>query len=500
LSAVLKHRQGTWATLKPVLFVFAPVLAIFTLTLNGIWSTDHTVSFLQLEWAIWKDHAFTLGPASTFSSPSADDFVYKGFYYIAAAPGLSVMSLPFGAIGFMLDGHFTPFGKGLLYSEFFVALTDAIAAYIVFRIARLIFSQQKTAYFLAFCYAFATLTWPYATFLFASDTSAMFDLLAAYFALVIMGDGVGNSRLRYWILCGLAIAGGLTVDYVNAALILVVPGFLALFELARSREPVNSSKLFWNCLSLCLTSALGILLIADYNYVAFGDYFTSSEQLYLHSATLLGNFTYPLYEGVILNLFTPFRGLIVFCPILILGIPGLYCMVRAKGSSRDSALFLFTIFLALLLPYSAWYDVMGGLSYGARLVVPAIPFLLIPAGFLMDGKSSRKVTGLAYALYAASATMNGIAALVTTLGPGSPPTGYSIWTYFAFLSSSPSNNSEIANFAKGSLDSWWKSNPMLGSYWWAVACAIIGAAVLFPLPFILKSEKRVPPDGLKLEA
>ncbi len=197
--SIASSRHHKWAPFKPILLIFVPVLLIYALCLNALWSTDHTVSFLQLDWAIWSNHSFALGPVNSFKSPSVDDFQYNGYYYVAAAPGLSVMALPFAIVGFILDGHFTPFGNALLLSELFVALTNAIAAYIVYRIGRMFF-RERTSYFLAFAYAFATISWPYATFLFQSDVSSMFDLVAVFFALIISKND-GNAKFRYWIFC-----------------------------------------------------------------------------------------------------------------------------------------------------------------------------------------------------------------------------------------------------------------------------------------------------------
>jgi hypothetical protein len=475
--------RGTWLWLKPILLLFVPVLVIYTLTLNSLWTTDHTESFLQLEWAIWKNHSFALGPVSTFTTPTVDDFKYRGYYYIAAAPGLSVMALPFGIIGFMMDRVFSPFGKGLLYSEFFVALTNAVATYVVFRIGRMFF-KAKTSYFLAFAYAFATITWPYATFLFVSDTSSMFDLIVVFLALTIARKRE-KAGVAYWAGCGLAVAAGLTVDYVNAILIPIIVGFLVIEQLLQGITQKRTT-LIRNYIAFLLSSAIGIVLIGSYNLINFGNFFTGSEQIYIHSSTFLGTFDYPVWNGIILNLFTPFRGLFIFCPILILGIPGYYLMIRAKQFPREEIFFLLAVFLILLLPYSAWYDVAGGLSYGARFVVPSIPFLLIPAGSLIDKQQKKYPWIIAGSLYVLSAVINGIAALVSALGPGDPPVGYSFWTYFPFLSSGPSNTATFVNFLHGVIDSWWE--PWLGSSWWLGALAIIAAALILPL-IVYRSEK-----------
>jgi hypothetical protein len=377
-----------------------------------------------------------------------------------------MLALPLVAIGFLMDGHFSVFGNALIFSELFVALTNAIATYLVFKIARFFFSP-KTSTFLAFAYAFSTISWPFATFFFQSDTSAMFDVLSIYFAFRISRKEDVGSHFD-WLFCGLAIAGGLTIDYVNAVMIPVIGVFLLL-----STRTKTHSKLELASRLLLFTAACfeGIVLIGTYNRIAFGNFFTSSEQLYLHSATIFGNFTYPLDLGLVLNLFTPFRGLLVYCPILILGIPGFYLMLESKQNENDG-LFLFGIFLALLVPYSAWYGPSGGLSYGPRFVIPSIPFLLIPAGFVFETKRIPHIRALAYSLYAVGAVTNGMAALISALGPAEGP-----WL------SSPFVTSVLPNFLAGfyghpSIDSWWKNQA--GAFWWIIAFSIIFAALALP--------------------
>jgi hypothetical protein len=310
----------------------------------------------------------------------------------------------------------------------------------------------------------------------------MFDLLAVFFALVIATKGRGAASFKYWVFCGLSIAGAFTVDYVNAILIPVILGFFLASEYLHY-DSAKATRRLRNYFAFLASSGLGVAFIAAYNFLNFGTPFTSSEQLYLHSETLVGNFDYPIWNGVILNLFTPFRGLFVFCPVLILGALGFYFMIRQKRIPPEHSYFILAVFLGLLLPYSAWYEPMGGLSYGARLIVPAIPFLLIPAGSFLERGTKWRSWLVAYGLYIVSAFINGVAAFVSALGPGDPPAGHTVWTYFAFVSSSPSNTATLWSFLNGAIDSWWNNSWSLASNWWMVALPIIGITLFLPLIF-----------------
>jgi hypothetical protein len=481
-------RRNIRESLRAILLIFVPVLVIYVFCLNDLWSTTHALTFLQLDWALFSRHSIALAPADAFSqafsgasSPTGDEFVYRGYYYAALAPGTAFLTLPFASIGFVLDGGFAGgFGNALLFSEFSIALTNGIATYLVYKVARLFFGE-RTSYFLAFAYAFSTISWPFATFLFQSDPSAMFDLLAVYFALLI-AKSKGAGRVRDWVFCGFSVAAGLAIDYINAILIPILIGYL-LFTLLRQRNLESKLKLGINTTLFFLSSFVGVLLIAIYNQIAFNNFFTSSEQLYLGSSTFFGVFGTPLYYGLALNLFSPFRGLLFFCPILILGVAGLVKMIRAPGEVGYDGVFLLAIFCGLVFPYSKWYDITGGISFGPRFLIPSIPFLLIPAGFFIDGARKKWIKATSYALYAIGVFMNGIAGLVTALGSSVPRTG-SIWTDSPFfVSTSPTALSTLENFERGVLDTWWNHANIVGNYWWIPAALIIGSALILPIVF-----------------
>ena len=211
------------------LLIFLSAFIIYGLSLNSVWATDHTTSFLQLDWAILVHHSFAVGNGSGFHPNTVDDFELDGNWYSALAPGTAILALPFVGVGFMLDGHFTVFGYAMIFSELFVALANSIAAYLVYAIGRFFFSK-KTSVFLAFVYAFATISWPFATYFFQSDVAAMFDLLAVFFVIRVTRSDDG--KLRDAVLAGIAVAGALTTDYVNVIFIPIIMGYL-LFSLRR---------------------------------------------------------------------------------------------------------------------------------------------------------------------------------------------------------------------------------------------------------------------------
>ena len=438
------------------LMIFLSAFLVYLLSVNSVWATDHATSFLQLDWAIWTHHSFVLGSASTFQPNTVDDFVFNGNYYSALAPGTAILALPFAGVGFLLDGHFTVFGYALMASEVFVALLNAVAAYLVYAVGRLFFSK-RTSVFLAFVYAFSTISWPFATYFFQSDVTAMFDLLAVYFTIRITRSG--DARVRDAVLAGLSVGVALTTDYVNAILIPIIGAYLILSLRASGRPFPRIAAGF------LLASLLGVLLIGLYNEAIFGTAFHTTEQVYLNSATPFGEFSTPVYQGIFLNLFSPLRGLFVYSIFLVLGALGLAGMLRGK-SHRTEAVLLLACFLGIFLPYSAWYDPVGGAAFGPRFLVAAIPFLLIPAGLVIE-EGSRGTRIVAFLLYAAGVVVNGIAGVTEGIAPTTN------WGQSPFLSFT------VPNFLHGELDDWWVK--FVGQYWPIPAVLLIATAIALPL-------------------
>jgi hypothetical protein len=441
----------------PGLLIFLSVLLVFALSLNGVWAADHPTSLMELAWALWAHHSIVLAKVGESLPQTVDVFAYKGNYYSALAPGVSFLALPFVGAGFALSGGFSLYGAPMLASELFVSLCNAIAAYLLFKLGSMYFTR-RTAAFISFAYAFSTISWPFAVYFFESDVSAMLDLLAVWLALRISRSG--SVRTGVAAICGTSLAIALTVDYVNAILVPVVSIFLVL----RFRKKLETVK----CLAgLLVPAVLGVLAIALYDATAFGNPLVTTEQAYLHTASILGDFSYPVLSGLYLDLVSPLRGIMVYCPVLILGVVGFFLMGRRSGV-KGEGLLLFACFLGILLPYSMWYDAVGGEGFGQRFLIPAIPFLLLPSGFLIEGRR-RGVAAVAYALYVVGVIINGIAGVTTTI-----PQAGSV-SQFPFLTE------VIPLFLRGGLDAWWVREA--GAFWWAPTAAIVSFALIVPLAF-----------------
>jgi hypothetical protein len=435
--------------------IFLASLLLYGVTLNGVWATDHTASFLDLDYAMWTNHTFALGRVGQFIPNSVDIFQYRGHYYSALAPGLALLALPAVVPGFIIDGQFNEYGTSMLFSEFFVAVLNAIAVLFLYKLGRMYF-RETTASFIALAYAFSTISWPFATFFFQSDVSAAFDVIAVYLVLRATRGSGGQGAALFG---GLAVGAAMTVDYVNFLLMPV----LLVYIIASYRR--SCIRLVESAATFTASSLSGVLAIGLYNYLSFGQALVSSEQLYLNSSSVFGNFSTPLYLGVVLNFFTPLRGLFLFSPILILGVVGFVHILRRPSAVRREGFLILAVFAALFLPYCAWYGPEGGLSFGPRFVIASLPFLLLPVGWVIEGTWRYRAT-VAYLLYSAGVVINGLAALTSALA------GNTGWLTSPFL------DSTIPMFAQGTLDQWWTG--AVGWAWPLPAAIVISVALLLP--------------------
>jgi hypothetical protein len=421
--------------LSPGLLVFVVALLAFELSVNSVWATDHPTSFIQLDYALWHDHSFALTSATKVPPWSVDDFVYRGQNYSALAPGTAFLALPFTGLGFSLAGGYTAYGDVLLLSEVFVALTGALAAYVLFKLASLYF-QRSTSLFLGFAFAFSTILWPFATYYFQSDPSALLVLLTAFFGVKAVRAEGGGAGLA--LLSGVSAGVAFTVDTVNGVLLPIMVAFILLGKKGKGGS-------LRSVVSYLLGALPGLAAIGYYDYTIFGNPLVGTEQSYLHVSSVLGSFTTSPFFGLALDTVSLSRGLLIFAPVLVLGIIGYIDALRGRKARLEMLLYL-AIFFGILIPYSMWYEPDGGLSYGPRFLVAAIPFLLLPAGYIVD-RAKGWTRGLVYGVYLVGVVMNGMAAVVSAI-PAIPVGAKE----FAF---SPFASVILPQFLQGGLDTSW---------------------------------------------
>jgi hypothetical protein len=393
---------------------------------------DYTYGFnvLATQYSMWSYHSFNLGtishPIYNGTIPNVDTVVVNGKYFDTYAPGLEFLGFPFSVIGFILDGNaLKPQGNAIIMLEFFVALSASIACYITYRIC-LFYARRLPSLICGLTLGLATSVWPFAVVIFPHDTSMLLSLSSVFFALSYLKEKQAKTSVRgvsKLALAGLLLGAASFTDYL--ATLLIFPMTLFVYFSSKGRRSAQKSNVslgFPLLISIFLVS--GPCLVFLYNYYNFGGPFIFPEEFYKFASPnerSLGGLAMRFHLGYIgyaalYNLVSPYRGLLIFSPVLVLGLYGLYKILGSKDFRQDGLLFV-SFFLTIFISYSAWSDWSGGASYGPRFIVPSLPYLVIPITVVLENSRKKISQAIFYALFCGSSFTCGMGAMVNSTPP-----------------------------------------------------------------------------------
>lgn len=335
---------------------------------------------------------------------------YQGHYYSDKLPGYPFLAVVPDAIlrvVFRTPAHPLD-GPALAHwpADYWVTLATsglftALAALVLMGIARDLGCSERRAVLVALAYGLATPAQVYATLAYGHQASA-FALLASF--ALLTGPAVGREALRMFaagFLAAYAAVIELQVGPVSAIL-----GFYLIGQcLARVRK--FDAIAYFGLGALLPT--LGLLL---YNALAFGGpldmgYFhhATAQFARVHSRENPLGLRSPDWSLVVPLLWGRWRGLLFYAPIVALALPGWVVLARrGKLAVAVVSLLAALAVFGVNLSYPEW---TGGWSTGPRLLVPLLPFAMIPVAALLavDGRAGRWIGGLAILLTLAGAVL-----------------------------------------------------------------------------------------------
>ena len=351
-----------------------------------------------------------------YAGNTGDYALIDGHIYTDKAPGLSLMAVPIyavtkaaepyglGQISHRLgqsesfSGTLNPDGQGLnedridtavaLYIA--TAVTVAIPAVVMLLLLSLIIMRlvgcRTAAVLSVLAIGLATPVFTYSQAFYGHIPAAA--CIVGILALVILRDDerISNRRL---IAIGLLAGWAVVIEYPAA--VLLAP--IGIWLIVRERE----RALIYGAAGLI--PALAVL--ATYDLIAFG---TLLPIGYEHSAlwqeqhsTGFMSLTYPQPDALWGLTFSPFRGLFLFAPVLLLAVPGMVLGLK-RAWTRPVFIVVGAASLAFFLFIASSVMWWGGFSVGPRYLAPAIPLLALPlgatVGYLNGLHGPRRLLGL----------------------------------------------------------------------------------------------------------
>ena len=255
----------------------------------------------------------------------------------------------------------------------------------------------------AVAFAFSTFAWPYISYDFSEPLQAFCLMLAFWLLLKSFGSpgvflrrgllraGAENSSSSSSSLATIkahdpkqsAAAGGyqsITAGLAGfvlgfavltkANLLLLIPCY-AVYLWLRSDASRRLRHLIVFLVPLLLWGAV----IAWLNWYRFGSLFDFG---YGKEAA---QFTNPLFAGLYGLLLGPNKGLIFYAPVALL-LPWAVWTMRRRA--RPEIVFILSVLAIQTLVNAMWWSWEGGWSWGPRMILPIVPFLLVGVGLLLE--------------------------------------------------------------------------------------------------------------------
>lgn len=272
--------------------------------------------------------------------------------------GVSLLLLPLFGLGRLLLHN----GASLisLYEPSVTALT-AVALH---SLLRALGCAWRRSLILALSFAFGTMAWHYAGFLFSEPLVS----LALTVALLALLRFRASGRRRWLAAAGVALAVALLARWDSLVLVVLPVTIYAAYQVWA--RPAHFQERSYRLLAYGIPIAGALVVNLMYNAVRYGSPWSFGYTPHL---------TTPLLKGLYGLLLSPGAGLFVYVPLAalaLLGFPNLWRVRRAEAA------LIVALVMPRLLLYAQWTNWQGGATWGPRFLLPVVPLLLITIAFL----------------------------------------------------------------------------------------------------------------------
>ncbi len=276
-------------------------------------------------------------------------------------------------------------GMALTFMTFFaMAVPSAFLGTIVFLFAARFTSRDLYAFILALAYGLATIAFPYSNVLYQHQMAA-FGMFVGFFLLwrVIYE----NASLRWLWLVGVLFSVAVITEYPVILALAVI--FLWAFIKMSNR---------WQLYRVVLGAVPLGLVFMGYNYLTFESVIPTGYNYSInwqaeHQTGFL-SLTAPTLDRLYGLTFSPFRGIFLLSPFLLLAVPGLLMMWQRRDEQRGTVITLLLVIGSFFLYNGASVMWWGGFTVGPRYLIPMLPFMALPIAFALNWLLERAWGGL----------------------------------------------------------------------------------------------------------
>lgn len=389
------------------------LLAIFVIALLCYawffprWADPNQNSRLNMVVAVVDDGTFMI---DKYVANTVDYAKVNGHYYSDKAPGSAFLGIPiYAGLRVVLDlpvvdrlterlansdafkATLREEGSGVLKDKVRFAIAQIVLSFVTNAIPTALMcalmyvllmqwgASRGVGIFTALAYGLLTPAFAYANAFYGHQLSAALLFFAFYMLFQMRRPAAATPAWWKLLIVGLLLGLSVITEYPTILIALAV--LLYGLHVLRRRDAWPRVAFVLAGMAACAA----VLLV--YNTVVFGGPFKlgyGNSELWeaQHSAGFM-SLTFPHIDALWGITFSPFRGLFLLSPVLLLAVPGFVMWYRARRLRAEFSVAVFSVFAMFLFNASSimWW---GGFAVGPRYLLPGLPFMALAIAFAID--------------------------------------------------------------------------------------------------------------------
>lgn len=368
--------------------IFLLFLCLYVITLKGVSTGDDILHYDLVQRVVTLGRAdLPPGKYDPETRPGMRFFVARGTdgnVYLGLPNGLALASLPLGALGAAADSWFSTGTAGdplsnpdesgrreamaalrrrpsALLTTLINPLVSALTIALFFTLAAQIAGSLRDAFQVALLLGLATVVWPYSTNYWTQPIAGFFLFASLYVSWRAGGAVNWRRALGAGLLAGAAFLCRFDT--------LVLSFWLLLYCVMSA--PRTAAGRWASGLSFGAGIGSALAVQALWNAYRFGDWLQMGTALQRWRV-----FNGDIIRVLPLQVASPYRGILLYSPALVLGVMGLFRLWRKAPALGVTIAGLSATALVLYSTFVMW---RSDVSWGPRFLVPLTPFLLLPA-------------------------------------------------------------------------------------------------------------------------